>query len=149
MTPRDLLKSIQSKRIEVCALEDAVLEIQTRLTKVTQTLSDMPRGTSCNDKMTDGVARMIDLKETLNNKIDESCAQERKAIDMINELIDPIFRTILYRLYILNESLEKVSVAINYSYYYTCRMHGYALNEIDKVKINMTSDDNNNRGKVE
>lgn len=148
MTPRELLKSIQSKRIEVCALEDAVLEIQTRLTRISPIISDMPSAHGNNDKMTDGVARMIDLKETLNNKIDESCAQERKAIDMINELIDPIFRTILYRLYILNESLEKVSVAINYSYYYTCRMHGYALNEIDRVKINMTSDDNNNHAIV-
>lgn len=132
MLARERLRSIQAKRIEVTAIEDAVLEIETRLTRISPVLSDMPHATGNVDKMTDGISRLIELKDKLNRKIDESCENEGIAIDLIDKLPDPIFRTILYRIYILGESLEKVSVAINYSYYYTCRMHGYALNEVDK-----------------
>lgn len=132
MTIREHLRSIQAKKIEVTALEDAVLEIETRLTRISPVLSDMPHATGNIDKMTDGVSKLIELKDKLNKKIDESCEHEVYVIDKINTLTDPIFRTILYRFYILGESLEKVSVAIDYSYYYTCRMHGYALNELDK-----------------
>jgi len=135
MTPREHLRSIQNRRIEVLALEDAVLEIETRLTRISPVLSDMPHATGNHDKMSDGISRLIELKDKLNRKIDESCEHEAIVIDMINTMPDPIFRTILYRLYILGESLEKVSVAINYSYYYTCRMHGYALNELDRVEL--------------
>lgn len=132
MTIREHLRSIQAKRIEVTALEDAVLEIETRLTRISPVLSDMPHATGNTDKMTDGISRLVELKEKLNKKIDEACEHEAYVIDKIDTLADPIFRTILYRIYILGESLEKVSVAIDYSYYYTCRMHGYALNELDK-----------------
>jgi len=135
MIPREHLRSIQNRRIEVLALEDAVLEIETRLTRISPVLSDMPHATGNNDKMSDGISRLIELKDKLNHKIDESCEHEGKAIEMIESLTDPIFRTILYRIYILGESLEKVSVAIDYSYYYTCRMHGYALNEIDRTEV--------------
>lgn len=132
MKGREHLRSIQYRRIEVLALEDAVLEIETRLTRISPVLSDMPHATGNTDKMTDGISRLIELKAKLNHMIDEAAKFEDEAIEMIKRLPNPTFRTILYRLYIIGDSLEKVSVAINYSYYYTCKMHGYALNELDK-----------------
>ena len=138
MTGREHLRSIQYRRIEVLALEDAVLEIQTRLTRISPVLSDMPHATGNTDKMTDGISRLIELKDKLNRKIDESSYYELMVMEMISKLKDPIHRTILYRLYILCEPLQEVADKIHYTYNYTCTLHGYALNEIDKIEVDIT-----------
>ena len=135
MTPREHLKNIQNRRIEVCALEDAVLEVETRLTRISPVLSDMPHATGNNDKMSDGISRLIELKDNLNRKIDESALFELSAMELISKLDNPIHRTILYRLYIIGEPLKEVAENINYAYNYACTLHGHALNEIDKVNI--------------
>lgn len=134
MTGRELLKSIRSRRMELSALKDSVIEIETRLTRISPVLSDMPKAAGCADKISDGVSKLIEIKEKLDRKIDETAGYELTAMEMIGKLEEPIYRTILYRIYILNEPLQKVADNINYTYNYTCSLHGYALNEIDKVK---------------
>ena len=134
MTGREILKSVRSRRIEVAALEDAVLEVETRLTRISPILSDMPRASGNNDKMADGMSKLVEIREKLNKKIDESAKFELSVMDMISKLDEPIYRTILYRVYILNEPLKEVAEKINYTYNYACSLHGYALNEIDKIE---------------
>lgn len=134
MTGREILKSVRSRRIEVAALEDAVLEVETRLTRISPILSDMPSAGGNNDKMADGVSKLVEIREKLNKKIDETAKFELSVMDMISKLEEPIYRTILYRMYILNEPLKEVAEKINYTYNYTCSLHGYALNEIDKIE---------------
>lgn len=134
MTGKELLKSIRSRRMELSALQDSVLEIETRLTRISPILSDMPKAAGSNDKMSDGISKLIEIKETLDRKIDETAGYELTAMEMIGKLEDPIYRTILYRMYILNESLQKVADNINYTYNYTCSLHGCALNKIDDIE---------------
>ena len=133
MSPKRELSNIKKIRYEIKALEDAITEIETRLTRISPVLSDMPMGGSGADKMTDGVASMIELKEKLSRKICEYNKHITEVTEKILQMDDPTYRTVLYRYYVLNDSLEKISVAINYSYHYTCRMHGYALLEFEKT----------------
>ena len=144
LLPRQKLIDIRRKRVETTALEDAVLETMTRLTRISPVLSDMPHATGVNDKMTDGVSKLIALKDRLNQMIDDTVAQEGLVISYIKCMSDPTYRTILYKLYIVGDRLERVALDINYNYYYTCRLHGQALNEYDKI----ATDVNTNSGKL-
>jgi len=134
MTGRELLKSIHNRRMELSALKDSVIEIETRLTRISPVLSDMPKASGNTDKMTDGVSKMLEIKEKLERKIGETAGYELTAMEMIDQLQEPIHRTILYRMYILDEPLQEVADNINYTYNYTCSLHGFALNEIDALE---------------
>ena len=58
--------------------------------------------------------------------------KQNEIILQIRKLEEP-YRTILTDKYILGMSLEEISIDINYSYDRTCKMHGIALNEFDKL----------------
>ena len=133
MSPKRELSNIKKIRYEIKALEDAITEIEARLTRISPVLSDMPMGSSGSDKMTDGVASMIELKEKLSRKICEYNKHISKVTDRILKMDEPTYRTLLYRYYILGDTLEKVAVAMNYSYIHICRLHGYALLSYEKM----------------
>ena len=133
MSPKRELGNVKKIRYEIKALEDAITEIETRLTRISPVLSDMPMGGSGADKMTDGVASMIELKEKLSRKICEYNKHIAKVTDRILKMDEPTYRTLLYRYYILGDTLEKVAVAMNYSYIHICRLHGYALLSYEKM----------------
>lgn len=132
--PRQQLFNLRHRRIESLTLQDAVLETQTRLTRISPILSDMPKGGGADgDKMADGISKLIEQKNKLNVMIDEIAEEEDAIIKNIKRMETTVYKTILYKLYILGDKLEKVSLDINYNYHYTCRLHGYALNEYDKI----------------
>lgn len=135
LLPRQKLLTIKYRKLEKKALEDALLETRTRLEKITQTLSDMPRGSSSNDKMTDGIAKMVELENKLNSMLDSLASQEIQVLNNIKKIENDLYRTILYKRHINCDNLLKVALDINYSYEYACSMHGKALNEYDKVSM--------------
>ena len=137
MGPRKELSNIKKIRYEIKALEDAVTEIETRLTRISPVLSDMPMGGSGADKMTDGVASMIELKEKLGKKICEYNLCITRVTELILRVDDSLYRTILYRMYVLNDSLERVAVELNFSYRHVCRLHGYALTAFEKMSYDV------------
>ena len=65
LTTKEYLQSIRKKDYEILALEEAVLRQETLLTRVTPILSDMPRGGSDGDKMANGIARLVELKNKI------------------------------------------------------------------------------------
>ena len=133
MTIKEYLGNIRKKDIEILALEDAILETETRLTKVTQTLSDMPHATGDTDKMSNGISKLIELKDLLNRNIDAICEVKGIIIEEIQSLENPSYRTILMERYVNYKSFEEISVKMGYSYYHVCRMHGQSLEEYRKI----------------
>lgn len=133
LTTKEYLQSIRKKDYEILALEEAVLRQETLLTRVTPILSDMPRGGSDGDKMADGIARLVELKNKINAKIDETCREKQEVIDDIKKIKESSYRTILYERYINYRTFEEISTLLHYSYFHTCKLHGYALQEYEKM----------------
>lgn len=70
------------------------------------------------------------------NELLEILAKEQRKINKILEqinMLEPIYRTILTKRYLYGENFETISTEIDYDYYNTCKMHGKALNEFDKL----------------
>ena len=88
---------------------------------------------------------LIDSLSDMVKYFTELQKQQNEINKQLGELEDSTYRKILYYKYIYNDSnktpeenkevrkLESISLTIGYNYTETCRKHGYALNEFDKL----------------
>lgn len=133
MTIKEYLFNVKKRDIEILAIKDMILETETMLTRISPILSDLPHVKGNNDKMGNGISRLIEFKEMLNKKIDTACEEKYKTIKEIESMENPSYRTILYERYINHKSFEEISIQMGYSYYHVCRLHGQSLQEFQKV----------------
>lgn len=113
-------KLLQSK-------EEELEELIVRAEKVTQELTDMPKGSpKVLDKMAEYAAQIIDLK---NEKYDQliKMYKTKKKIENKIDLLEQPYRDILYYKYIKGLTLTGVANEIKYEYEYTKKLHGIAL----------------------
>lgn len=85
------------------------------------------------DTMTNTVAKIIELDEQINNDIDLLVEYKSRARELIEQLPNDIEKIILYKRYFDNKTFEQISVECNYGWRHTCRLHGKALNSLNKV----------------
>jgi len=133
MTVKEYLGNIRKKDIELIALEDAILETETILTRISPVLSDLPHATGNVDKMSNGISKLIELKDLLNLKIYAICELKEIIFDEIEGLENPLHRTVLIERYINYKSFEEISIKMNYSYHHVCHLHGHSLQEYEKL----------------
>lgn len=98
---------------------------------------------------------LIDSLDEMVRYFTELQRQQNEINKQLGELEDSTYRTILFYKYIYNDpnktpeenkearKLESISLIIGYNYTETCRKHGYALNEFDKLdKLRKKTQDN-------
>lgn len=114
---KELYSYLHSKKLEERKLQQ-IEEIKTKLTKITTVLSDMPKGTPDNDKMTKNVARLIEL---VSEHIDIMTEEEENLIKITNKIkkVEQPFRNILELRFVEGLKVEEVSVEIDKTYRYT------------------------------
>jgi len=134
MTAKEELRQIREIDIEVSALEESLLEVDTKLTHITPILSDMPAYHGDKDKMTSGICKLIELKKDYNAKINELLDYRKQCEKIIDQIPDSVYRTILKERYFKYKNFENVAVTICYSYHHTVRKHGHALQAYELVK---------------
>jgi DNA-directed RNA polymerase specialized sigma subunit len=105
--------------------------IMSRLTRMTSCLSGMPHGGGESDKMTDGVAKVIELDAEIDSKVDALCDLRREVCANIGTVGDATLRRVLMLRYISGKTWEQIAVSMSYSYMQVCRLHGKALSEIN------------------
>jgi DNA-directed RNA polymerase specialized sigma subunit len=111
-----------------------VQSLRNLATKATTTLSDMPKGSSRNvSRMSDIIAKMVDLEEEINADIDELVDCKREIDRLIGLVENPTYRTILELRYLAGKPLDEVGIAMNYEYSYLTRLHKQALGAIEKL----------------
>ena len=82
------------------------------------------------EEITDNI---MQLQNEINDKIDMLVNLEREIRHAIDKLADDKLREVLEYHYINGMTLEQTAVKMNYSYPHVCRLHGYALMEIEKM----------------
>lgn len=96
-----------------------------------QTLSDMPKATTQNDKLAGYVAKLEQLEEIVNSRL-KKLRQIRIDIEsIIARLDDSNHRRILTLKYIEGMRWEEVCVKMNYSWAQTHRIHSICLSKIN------------------
>lgn len=77
--------------------------------------------------------RLAELDEKIDQRIDQLVAVKQEIMDAIAQVEDSRYRTLLTERYMEFRTWEQIAVDMNYSYMHTCRLHGEALRELEKV----------------
>ena len=133
MNRQDLLDYLDEKEWINDRLED-IKERKLLLNKLTATYSDEPKGTSpIQDKVAEGLAKLLDETDNYKKMLEELKYKQIEVEKTLEKMETKRYRNILYKKYIRGLKIEEIAVDIGQDYKYTCTLHGYALNEFDKV----------------
>lgn len=125
MTKQRLQEYLWLKK-NIIKLEEELAEIDTRLTKTTRPLSDMPKNKTPKDLTNELLARKIDLQNTINSKL-VKCYVELETIEKAISSL-PNREQCLFRLrYIQGATWEDICVELNYSLSQIHKLHGETL----------------------
>ena len=100
-------------------------------TKITPTLSDMPKGGESSNKIEIMTERIDEIEQQISEEL-QSLANTRAEIEMAIQGVDKeTYRELLERRYIAGERWEEISVDMSYDYRWVLRLHGKALSKIE------------------
>lgn len=129
---KELYSYLHSKKLEQRKLEQ-IEEVKTKLTKTTTILSDMPKGTPDNDKMSKNIARLLDL---ISEHIEIMQEEEENLIRITKKIreVEQPFRNILELRFVEGLKVEEVSVELNRDYRYTKRLIRKSIQKYAEIK---------------
>lgn len=129
---REDLKKYKYNKEWVKERLDYIEEQKSLLTKITTTISDMPKGSGNNDKLAENIAKMLDNLNELSEKLLIMQEEQIKLLNTIEKVEEP-YRTILDKHYIQNKTLVEVAYEMGYTYEHIKRLNGIALNKFDEI----------------
>lgn len=116
-----------NKNIE--QLENELLVIESRVMKVTTTLSDLPRMQGHNDTLADNVSDMIEIQNAINRKLPELYKVRLEIENMIDKLSE-IEQHLIRARYIEDKHWEVICVEMVYSWSQIHCIHSNILKKI-------------------
>lgn len=81
------------------------------------------------------VERIIDLENEIDSRIKEYFNLKHKVIGQLHDLNDTDQIKILYKRYVLGEKFEQIAVDLNFSIRNVYKIHGYGLQEFQKIHL--------------
>lgn len=128
---KELYSYLHSKKLEERKLNQ-IEETKTKLTKTTTVLSDMPKGTPDNDKMTKNIDRLLEL---ISEHIEIMQEEEENLIRITNKIkmVEQPYKNILELRFVEGMKVEEVSVEIDKAYRYTKTLIKKAIKEYAKL----------------
>lgn len=85
------------------------------------------------DRMADTVCKIADLKAEIQAEIDSLLELKREVRGVIKQVSEPVLMSVLHKRYLQYKSWEQIAVELNVSYRHTTRLHGKALQDIEKI----------------
>lgn len=108
--------------------------LKAMLTKITPMLRDVPSsGSGGQDKISDAVAKLIDLEAEINREIDSLVDARRTVSQTIDKVEDDKEFNILHQRYVQGKTLEQIAFDMGYTYRWICSMHRRALQTVEKI----------------
>lgn len=105
-------------------------EWRSKATKITPTMSDMPKGNGSENRLESAVEKIMEIEEGINFDIDRLVRIQKEIEQAIRSLDDPTLQLVLQHRYINGEKWERIAVDLGYNYRWTLRLHGKALNKL-------------------
>ena len=121
----------------ICRRIEAKIEEKERLrsleTKITPTLSDMPKGGGGDDKLATMTEKIDEIDHQLSDELD-ALAHARAEIEAAIQTVEPeSYREVLERRYIRGERWEQIAVDMGYELRWLYRLHHRALDAVSEI----------------
>ena len=133
----------------IMSIEEEIEFYNSKLTSCTSQISQTPKGGSeVQDKIAEYIVKLEELKASKYSQLIELENKKAQVENAVHKLEQP-FRNLLYLTYIqsceyedqnghtktvIGHTLFETSYIMNYTYKYTCKLHGKALLEYLKVR---------------
>ena len=135
MTAKEYLKRIARTEANIRAKKERLLVMHEMAESVgSPVMSDMPRNPNHSaSKLEDSVMKMMALENEIRQEEEKLTADKTRALELIGEIWNPEYQTVLISRYFRNESWDDIASEMYYSQRWIYRLHGYALDELDKI----------------
>lgn len=130
MTAKQYLNQVRHIDEEITSLLNLVQQTRESLESITQNYDSDGAQTTTNPHRFD---RLIELEALVDSKIDEQIALKAEILETITRLKDRRQRIVLNEHYLKMKTWQQVADVLHYSVVHVTRLHGYALNEVQKV----------------
>lgn len=131
MNKKEWLERYRSLQTEAERTERELQRWRSRAERVTQRLSDMPKGGERRNKLEDAVCAMEELEDTLMVQILKAIAVRQEIAAAIEAVQNPVSRELLKRRYIDGDKWESIAEKMNYCYKHVVHtLHPRALAEV-------------------
>lgn len=88
------------------------------------------------DVLGDTIAEVADLDRGIREDIANLCAMQEQASKMLSTLSKPEYRAVMIDYYLNTCTWDQVAEHNGYSIQHTYRIHGEALQELEKMRVN-------------
>lgn len=85
------------------------------------------------DALPNLIARIETIEQEIDRQLDAYIQLKHRMINQIHGLDNEAYISLLHKRYVEFKRLEEIAVEMNYTYKYISRMHGYALQEFQRV----------------
>lgn len=111
-----------------------IQELRRMSVTITSVLKDdvVSGGGGSGDKVGVMVSKIIDMENELDREIDKLVDLKREVMSVIDQL-ETTKCEILYKRYLQNKTWEKIAVETGYSYVWVCKLHGRALQDVERI----------------
>lgn len=111
-----------------------IQELRRMSVSITSALKDTGEcgGGGSSDKVGNMVSKIIDMEYELDREIDKFVDLKREVMSVIDKL-ETTKCEILYKRYLQNKTWEKIAVETGYSYVWVCKLHGRALQDVERI----------------
>ena len=133
MTAKEYLLQYRDAVRRATAAQDHLEELRAMAERITPNYGSSGGGThQTSDKLGAAVAKIVEAEERLDAEITMLIATEREVERTIQSVEDERLSSILYRRYICGNKWEEIAVSLNIEYRWLLRLHGRALQEVQK-----------------
>jgi hypothetical protein len=134
MKAKSYLKQIELLDAKIDTRCEEIMRLKTLATRTTTALGGERVQTSGNqDKISECVAKIVELQNEMNDEIDKFVDLRREAKAIIEECCDPECMRLLYARYFEYKTWEQIAVNMNYTYQWVAGgLHQRALAQVQK-----------------
>lgn len=134
MRAKEYLEQISMIKIKVKLKRENIEELKGTIEgvkglEISERVQTSPKG----DPIGDSVIRLERLESELNDYIEKYDKKYKEIMSTMEELTNKDYYNVLYRRYVLEQSWEQIAVNMNYTSRGTQKLHGRALQEIEKI----------------
>ena len=134
MTAREYLEQALDIEREIDAKMAELEALRALSTRITATLSDMPRASSGNPQTLENtVVRIVTVEKEIDAVIDRMLDMKHEIVDFLKSLPDAELRKLLICKYIGFQNWAQIAKEMKYSVRYTYTLHDKALEMVEAI----------------
>ncbi|MBR4765637.1 MAG: DUF1492 domain-containing protein [Clostridia bacterium] len=130
MTAKEFLQQAAAVDRVIESKIEQVEKLKTLLTKGTSVLTGMPRSGNGREHYDEMLAKLADLEEEINRKIDELVDLKRAIAFAISQISDADYRSLLEMRYLSYNGWSEIARKFNCSLRHIYRLHKEALKKV-------------------